>query len=98
VVGGMPEAVKVYTETGSLRECDAIKQSILSTYRDDFGKYGRRVNHERLQKVFDRIPSLAGRKFKYAKVDREERSKELGQALRMLCQAPDCLPCIPHRC
>lgn len=86
-VGGMPEVVQVYTETGSLYDCDAVKQSLLSTYQDDFGKYGTRVRHDRLRKVFLNIPGQIGQKFKYANVDREERSVNLGRALHMLCLA-----------
>jgi hypothetical protein len=50
-IGGMPEAIQVYSDTSSLLEVDTIKQSILLTYRDDFSKYKRRVNHVRLQNV-----------------------------------------------
>ena len=43
VVGGMPEAVAVFAETGSYRECARVQESILATYQDDFQKYARRV-------------------------------------------------------
>ncbi len=68
VVGGMPEAIQTYRDTGSLLEVDSVKQSILITYRDDFSKYGKRVNYVRLQKVFQKLPGLVGKKLKY--VDR----------------------------
>ncbi|MBM4080879.1 MAG: ATP-binding protein [Planctomycetes bacterium] len=87
LVGGLPEAVRAFVESGSYQECDAVKQSVLSTYRDDFGKYGRRVHHQRVSKVFDKIPQLVGRKFMYSQVDREERSRDLGEALHLLCLA-----------
>nr|WP_321413705.1 hypothetical protein [uncultured Desulfobacter sp.] len=38
-VGGMPEAVRIYRDTRSLLEVDAVKQSILQTYRDDLYRY-----------------------------------------------------------
>lgn len=87
VVGGMPEAVQTFADTGSLLECDRIKQSILSTYADDFTKYGRRVNTRRLQRVFRRLPHLVGGKFKCSHVDRDEPARGIGQALHMLCLA-----------
>ena len=86
-VGGMPHAVRVYLETGSLRDTDAAKQSILSTYQDDFGKYGARVPHERLVKVYRKLPQLVGRRFKYVHVDREERAKDIATALHLLALA-----------
>jgi len=87
VVGGMPEAVSCYAESGSFRECEMAKRSILSTYRDDFAKYDRRVNTDRVRKVFDAVPRMVGRKFKYSQVDRGERAKDLGAALRLLTLA-----------
>ncbi len=72
MVGGMPEAVQAFADTHSLIECDKIKQSILSTYGDDFNKYGRTTHLRRLQRVFQRLPYLVGGKFMYSKVDRGE--------------------------
>ena len=37
--------------SGSLSDCDATKQSILSTLEDDFAKYGPRPNHRLLLKT-----------------------------------------------
>jgi predicted AAA+ superfamily ATPase len=86
-IGGMPAVLEAFLDSGSLQECDAVKQSILSTYQDDFSKYGKRVNHQRLIKVFRKLPQLIGSKFKYVNVDRHERSKSLAEALHMLCLA-----------
>jgi predicted AAA+ superfamily ATPase len=84
VIGGMPAAVKAYIESGSYLTTERIQQGILATYRDDFSKYGKRVNHARLQKVFSRLPLLVGQKFKYTNLDREEQSRELAKAIDML--------------
>jgi uncharacterized protein len=90
IVGGMPKAVDAWLNTNSPHECEIIKRSILSTYQEDFVKYGDRVHRDRLRKVFSRIPLMLGRKFKYSNVDRDERSKDLGQALRLLEMARVC--------
>jgi predicted AAA+ superfamily ATPase len=87
VVGGMPEAVQTFADTGSLLECDKVKQSILSTYVDDFSKYGRRSNSRRLQRVFQRLPHLVGGKFKHSHVDRDGTARDIGHALHLLCLA-----------
>ncbi len=87
VVGGMPEAVQAFADTHSLIECDKIKQSILSTYSDDFNRYGSTAHLRRLQRVFQRLPYLVGGKFMHSKVDRDEPSRDIGQALHMLCLA-----------
>jgi predicted AAA+ superfamily ATPase len=87
VIGGMPEAVQAFIDTRSFLECDKAKQSVLSTYVDDFSKYGRRVNARRLQRVFQRLPHVVGSKFKHSHVDREEQSRAIGKALHLLCLA-----------
>jgi predicted AAA+ superfamily ATPase len=87
VTGGMPEAIATYLNSNSWQECESIKHSLLSTFQDDFSKYGRRVKHQRLQRVFKKIPFLVGLKFKYVNVDRNERSGDLSTALDLLCHA-----------
>ena len=87
VIGGMPEAIQAFIDTGSFLECDKAKQLILSTYTDDFSKYGRRVNAQRLQKVFERLPRLVCGKFKHSHVDRDAQARDIGKALRLLCLA-----------
>ena len=87
IVGGMPEAVRAFVEAGSHRECEAIKRSILATFRDDFGKYDPRVDAGRIRKVFERLPALVGNTFKYVHIDRHERSKDLATALYLLTLA-----------
>ena len=39
VVGGMPEAVSVWCETGDLEKVEAIQQDILASYELDFAKH-----------------------------------------------------------
>jgi len=87
VIGGLPEAVAVFAENESYRECEQIQQSILATYRDDFSKYASKVKHRRLEKVFAGAPRLVGSKFMFSQIDREERSRDLSEALRLLCLA-----------
>jgi predicted AAA+ superfamily ATPase len=87
VVGGMPEAVAVFAETGSYRDCARVQESILATYQDDFQKYARRVQKPRMDRLFACVPAMLGRKFKFSEVDPAERSKNLGEALHLLCLA-----------
>jgi len=68
VVGGMPEAVAVFAETGSYLEC-------------------ARVQKPRMDRLFARVPAMLCRKFKFSEVDPAERSKNLGEALHLLCLA-----------
>ena len=83
-IGGMPKAVDAFIKSDSLRESEIIKASIIETYIDDFAKYGRRVNHQRLLTVFHAVPRLVGQKFRYVNVSRDEAPREISKALHML--------------
>lgn len=84
IVGGMPEAVSAFVNTKSYHEVEVIKESILQTYEDDFNKYGLRVDSQRLLNVFNKLPHLVGQKFKYVNVDKNDRAKNIADALHLL--------------
>jgi uncharacterized protein len=84
VIGGMPEAVRTYAKTKSYLDAERVLGNILSTYRGDFAKYGRRVNSRRIEKVFSSIPLLIGQKAMYSRIDREEKSRDVKQAIHAL--------------
>ena len=89
VVGGLPEAVAAFVRAPGrgtdFEPVSRVLQSVVATYRDDFGKYGR--SHDRIRLVFDRLPHLAGRKFKYVEISRDHRAAEIAAALDHLCMA-----------
>ncbi len=87
IVGGLPEAVSAYAQSGDFAEVSRVQHSIVATYRDDFNKYSQGSLKHRVQLVFDRLPMMVGRKFKYAHISREHRSVELEAALQQLCMA-----------
>ncbi len=85
-IGGMPAVVNAYFK-GDIANAEREQQTILSTYRDDFPKYGRKVSPDRLRKVFSAIPSFVGRKMVYSKIDQGEKAKDMAFAFYLLCQA-----------
>lgn len=84
ITGGMPEVIDTFMRTNSFRQCDIIKQSIISTYQEDFNKYGKKTDTYLLQKIFQKFPLLIGKKIIYAHIDNEEKSKNMEKALHML--------------
>ena len=40
IIGGMPQAVKAYSENRDFEEVDRIKRDILRLYREDIRKFG----------------------------------------------------------
>ena len=87
VVGGLPEAVSAYAKSRDFAQVSRIQQSVVATYRDDFNKYSHGSLKGRIQMVFDKLPGMVGRKFKYVQVSRDHRAAELADALRHLCMA-----------
>ena len=53
LVGGMPEAVAKFIETGSLLYCRNVHRDIVFNFKDDFNKYDSPVPSDIIRKVFD---------------------------------------------
>jgi predicted AAA+ superfamily ATPase len=86
-IGGMPQSVQAFLARGLMDDCEAVLQSILDTYRDDFHKYASQVETLRLQRIFDRVAGYLNRKVKYAALDPGEQSRETKKMLQLLTQA-----------
>jgi len=95
LVGGMPEAVQRYVETGDFEDVIDVHSSIIETYRDDFAKYARGSDFLRLQKVFDYVPSAAGEKIKYRNIDENAQARDLRKAVDLLAKA-NVITCVYH--
>ncbi len=86
-LGGMPAVIDTYRQTKSMRECQTIQTALLTTYRNDFGKYAKRIQVKHLQKVFQQTPGLIGKGLKYSHIDSESPSRDIKIALGKLCDA-----------
>jgi hypothetical protein len=89
-IGGLPAAVNNWQQNHSFLAVNEIHQNLLTTYRDDFTKYAKRIPHERLEEVFKAIPVSLGQKFKYSSVNKDVRSELIKNALNLLCKAKVC--------
>ena len=86
-VGGMPEAVKAYADSGSLQAVTAIHTGIIDTYRDDFPKYAPRRDLTRMLKVFNFAARQPGRKVKFSNVSPGDQSATIRQDIDLLAMA-----------
>lgn len=86
-VGGMPEAVRVYAETGNLNEVSRVHAAIIETYRDDFPKYAARRDLARMLSVFNFAALNAGRKVKYSNIFPDQQSATLRRDIDILAMA-----------
>ena len=89
VVGGMPQAVEKWAQTGDLAKTDAVKRRVLALYRADIrkhaGKYAMKA-----EAVFDEIPGQLqkhDRKFRLASLGVDARVREWGDAFLWLQDA-----------
>ena len=90
IVGGMPEAVKVWVETGSNEAVEAVQNEILSDYADDFSKHAPLKEVPKIRWIWDSIPVQLARennKFIFSHVKEGKRSADLEDALQWLVDA-----------
>ena len=86
-VGGMPEAVKKYVESGALQEVRRIQQEILKGYERDFSKHAPKEQVERIRLVWKSIPSQLfkdNKKFIYGALRPGGRAKDFEVAIEWL--------------
>ena len=94
IVGGMPDAVKIYIATKDIREVDKVQRDIVALYKEDFSQYESEDKKLKLISIYDMIPAelnKQNKKFvftmlnKELKFDRYENSflwlKDAGVAL-----------------
>lgn len=86
-VGGMPEAINRYINTGSLKEVGQFQMDMIETYRQDFTKYSFKIPYPIMLTVMDKLPQLIGNQIKYAHIDKEIRSVTLKQVILLLERA-----------
>ena len=97
-VGGMPECVKTYRDTGSMVETFRVQSEILDSYRDDFSKYTPRINPMCLDGVFLNVAKKIGQQLKYTRLNEGYSSQMNHKAFDLLVKAkiihkiPSCDP------
>jgi predicted AAA+ superfamily ATPase len=65
LVGGMPECIKEYVNTKSLKKAAEVQDEICETYRLDFNKYKPKTDINCLNAVFSTIAANVGQQIKY---------------------------------
>lgn len=94
IVGGMPDAVKIYIATKDIREVDKVQRDIVALYKEDFSQHESEDKKLKMISIYDIIPAelnKQNKKFvftmlnKELKFDRYENSflwlKDAGVAL-----------------
>lgn len=84
LVGGMPEAVRIWVQTNNYKECAIVHNDILDTYQDDFKKYKTRISPLLLSQTLKSVALQAGEKFVYAQVSNSVDGTNVKEALSLL--------------
>lgn len=87
IVGGMPECVRRYVETGTLLESTSIQNSILDQYIADMAKYSSNVESVKIRACFQSIPAQLAKenkKFQYKVVKKGGTASLFGESIEWL--------------
>ena len=94
-VGGMPEVVQAFVETGDLNKVLKLQRNILESYQDDFGRHLKSDNSLYVDEkelaailaVFHSIPSQLAKenkKFQFSKIKERGKNDDFKSALEWL--------------
>lgn len=92
-IGGMPKVIQTFIDSQSMLEVSLAQGNLVQTYKADFPKYGKRINTQRLDKIFESVPRQVGRKVIYQNFDQDSKAREIKRALELLQDARVITPC-----
>jgi predicted AAA+ superfamily ATPase len=84
LIGGMPEVVATYVNSGSMLECQQVLDDLILSLYDDFSKYKERVPSSRLREVFASVIHQTGGKFTYSKAASDLNRLQVKESLELL--------------
>ncbi len=87
ILGGMPEVISNYIKEKNFNLSQRLHAQLLEYYRRDFGKYDEKVKVQYLQQIFDKIPGIVAKHFKYVEIMPNIQSRDLKPALQALIMA-----------
>jgi len=86
-IGGFPECVTAYVESGSMQESFEVQAEIAETYRMDFSKYAPRADRRCLNAVLNATAQIGGRQIKYSRLSPDFSHPTIKKAFDLLCLA-----------
>ena len=90
VLGGMPDVVRGYIETGTFSESTEIQQQIRLDYEEDVRKYAQGLDQAKIISVYRSIPAQLAKenkKFQFNKIEKNARSREYTGCIDWLIDA-----------
>lgn len=96
VLGGMPEVVKIYIETGTFSGTLDVQEQIRLDYEEDVRKYAEGIDQAKIIRVYRSIPAQLAKenkKFQFDKVEKNARSREYTGCIEWLKDAGVIVEC-----
>ena len=96
VLGGMPDVVKLYLETGTFSGTLDLQNQIRLDYEEDVRKYAEGLDQTRIISVYRSIPAQLAKenkKFQFNKVAKNARSREYSGCIDWLKDAGIIMEC-----
>lgn len=95
IVGGMPDAVKIYIATKDIREVDKVQRDIVALYKEDFSQYESEDKKLKLISIYDIIPAelnKQNKKFVFTMLNKELKFDRYKNSFLWLKDAGVALP------
>ncbi|MCR4568602.1 MAG: ATP-binding protein [Pseudobutyrivibrio sp.] len=90
VLGGMPDVVKLYIESGTFSGTLDVQEQIRLDYEEDVRKYAESLDQTKIIRVYRSIPAQLAKenkKFQFNKIDKNARSREYTGCIEWLIDA-----------
>lgn len=87
IIGGMPEAVLVWTQDRDVLTADNVLENILLSFENDFGKHADKFDVNKIHLIWKSLPSQLSKenkKFLYSAVKEGARAREYENAVNWL--------------
>ena len=90
VLGGMPDVVKLYIETGTFSGTLDVQEQIRIDYEEDVRKYAEGLDQTKIISVYRSVPAQLAKenkKFQFNKISKNARSREYTGCIEWLIDA-----------
>lgn len=96
VLGGMPDVVKIYIETGTFSRTLDVQEQIRLDYEEDVRKYAKGLDQTKIISVYRSVPAQLAKenkKFQFNKINKNARSREYTGCIEWLIDAGVIIEC-----
>lgn len=87
LVGGMPEAVRRFLETGSFLDSAAVHADLAESLTSSLARYQTRIDRDSVEHVFRQLPAAVGAQVRYSHLDPERRVDKTKSSIQVLSRA-----------